>query len=223
MKQIVVALDGSECSIEALNWAKELAGPLPEVTFHLVHAYELTIPVTASAHTVGPAVERIRLEGEGLLSGLCKMMPGVRTETYLKQGAAARQVLEVAEEVGADLIAVGRRGRSPAASLLLGSVSSDILRRAQGPVLVVHDAPPRSVGQVLAAVDGAEQSARARAFLDRWAPRAAVAERQVGQGPENDEAVLQEFRSGPYDLAVVGCHGREQISRLARRAVVVLK
>lgn len=51
----------------------------------------------------------------------------------------ARVLLEAATEAGAGLIVVGTRGRSDAASMLLGSVAHDIIHKAEIPVLVVRD------------------------------------------------------------------------------------
>jgi nucleotide-binding universal stress UspA family protein len=47
-------------------------------------------------------------------------------------------VLDVAEEVDAELIAVGSNRHGAIGTALLGSVSTELLRRARRPVLVVH-------------------------------------------------------------------------------------
>ena len=116
MKQIVVAVDGSECSLQALAWARELARSAPEATFHLVHAFQPIIPVTASVHAVGPALDSARLAGESLLAPIAREMRGLPTEIHVRQGAPARAVLDIAKEFQADLLAVGRRGLAPAAA-----------------------------------------------------------------------------------------------------------
>jgi nucleotide-binding universal stress UspA family protein len=56
-------------------------------------------------------------------------------------GTAGRQILETAREARAQLIVLATRG---SVSLLLGTVSQYVLRRAPCPVLVVPPAAPAS-------------------------------------------------------------------------------
>jgi nucleotide-binding universal stress UspA family protein len=62
---------------------------------------------------------------------------GVVARGVVREGRAARTILEVAQEENASLIILGTRGPSSVAELLLGSVSTDILRFARCPVLAV--------------------------------------------------------------------------------------
>lgn len=58
--------------------------------------------------------------------------------TYLEPvGEPADEIVGAAEELGADLVVVGRRGLGPLRRLVLGSVSDAIVRRAPCDVLVV--------------------------------------------------------------------------------------
>ena len=91
--------------------------------------------------------------GQPLLDEARAKYPGVRSEPHLIDGAPGAAVLQVAAAVGVALVAVGRRGLAPAASLLMGSASADILHRSRVPVLVVHDAPPRTLETVLVGLD----------------------------------------------------------------------
>ena len=50
----------------------------------------------------------------------------------------AKEVGALAEELEADLIVVGRRGRSTIARAVMGSVSRSVVRHAPCPVVVVH-------------------------------------------------------------------------------------
>jgi nucleotide-binding universal stress UspA family protein len=269
VKQIVVGVDGSEYSLQALAWARELARSSPEKTFHLVHAYQPVIPVTASVHSVGPALDKAKLAAESIMASIAQKIEGLQTKVHVRQGTPARAVLDVAKEVQADLLAVGRRGLTPAASALLGSASSEILHHGKRPVLVVHDAPARTVETVLVGIDDSAHSAKALAFATAWLPNVTVtalhvkpgasdveadatahdvaartAERAgvplerlkvIGRSGNPVEAVVLEYRSGSYDMAVVGSRGlgtlgelflgsvSERLSRLAHGAVVVVK
>ncbi|MGC9333789.1 MAG: universal stress protein [Anaerolineae bacterium] len=55
----------------------------------------------------------------------------------VREGSAAQVILEVAEEENASLIVLGTRGPSNTAELLLGSVSTEVLRFARCPVMSV--------------------------------------------------------------------------------------
>jgi nucleotide-binding universal stress UspA family protein len=50
----------------------------------------------------------------------------------------ARGILTVADDIGADLIVTGSRGRGAITSAVLGSVSTEIVHGARCDVLVVH-------------------------------------------------------------------------------------
>lgn len=63
---------------------------------------------------------------------------GVATvEIRVEEGDSAERILAVAEERGADLIVMGRRGRSDLAGLLLGSVSHKVCQLASCACLTV--------------------------------------------------------------------------------------
>lgn len=61
----------------------------------------------------------------------------VRAERRLVVGNPAAEILRVAGEVGADLIAIGTHGRTGVDRLLMGSVAENVLRQATCPVLTV--------------------------------------------------------------------------------------
>ena len=64
---------------------------------------------------------------------------GVRVkETHLREGRAAEEITEVAEEIGAGLIVMGSRGHSRLRRALLGSVSDAVVRHAHCPVTIVR-------------------------------------------------------------------------------------
>ena len=60
-------------------------------------------------------------------------------ETHLREGRAAEEIVEVAEEIGAGLIVMGSRGHGRLRRTLLGSVSDAVVRHAHCPVTVVRE------------------------------------------------------------------------------------
>lgn len=143
---IVVGVDGSEPSHEALRWASAEAR-LRDARLVVVHVWTFVPPTPIGEPGMIPmppgdyagqleaerAAAQAELE-EALAAAFPDGAPG-EIETKLVEGDAAEQL--AAEAAGADLLVVGSRGRSGLASVLLGSVSSHLVSHAPCPVVVV--------------------------------------------------------------------------------------
>ncbi len=82
-----------------------------------------------------------------MLDAAAETVPGdVAVEKVLARGHAAAQILEQVESGGHDLVMMGSRGLGGVRSLLLGSVSHDVLQASPVPVLVVHLGQPGKAG-----------------------------------------------------------------------------
>jgi nucleotide-binding universal stress UspA family protein len=130
---IVVGTDFSEGARWALQQAVRLAGS-SGARLALVHAYEDQIEVPRAADDIAGAVQQ-QLDAAVTedVSG-----SGVEVETFVRRGAPWEKLLNVAVEVGADLIvigATGQRGLSSAANLL-GSVAYRVVASATRSVLI---------------------------------------------------------------------------------------
>jgi len=127
---IVVGLDGSESSGRALRWAIEQA-----VSEHrpltVVHANHAVTPVHLDAVITDARTTAGRVAPELELHDVCEV-------------ADPRQLLiQLSEE--AAMVVVGSGGRGQLRTLLLGSVSVAVVRRAHCPVVVIR---PGKVGVV---------------------------------------------------------------------------
>jgi nucleotide-binding universal stress UspA family protein len=72
-------------------------------------------------------VERVRSAG------------GTIVQAHLVMGEAAREIVHLAEDLGAGLIVMGSRGQGGIRRALMGSVSDSVVRHAHCPVLVVRE------------------------------------------------------------------------------------
>jgi nucleotide-binding universal stress UspA family protein len=64
---------------------------------------------------------------------------GIVNETHLREGRAAEEIVELAEEIGAGLIVMGSRAHSRLRRALMGSVSDSVVRHAHCPVTIVRE------------------------------------------------------------------------------------
>ena len=91
--------------------------------------------------------------------------PGRSVERVTLRGRPASAIVEEATAWKADLVVVGNRGHGPIASMVLGSVSAEVVDHAPCPVLVVRDG---AVATVVLAVDGSPGAERAIATVRTW-------------------------------------------------------
>jgi nucleotide-binding universal stress UspA family protein len=146
-KRIICAIDFSDCSMHALNYAMSLA---QEADAHLtvMHVIELPPDVPREVHETvlaGPRNlrEYLALAEEDARARLKEAIPdSVRAyctvDTVQPTGKPYREILRVAEEQTADLIVIGIHGRGPVDRLLFGSTAQHLVRQASCPVLTLR-------------------------------------------------------------------------------------
>ncbi len=139
-KKIVVGLDGSENSENALRMACDI-GKKYGSEIHLVYIVHpetvgIAVGAVAGFHaaTTMETAEEIKAVGEKLLASgaaIAKDCGYDDTKAHMYSGRPADQILECAEECGADLIVTGRRGLGAVGSLLLGSTTQRVNKLAK--------------------------------------------------------------------------------------------
>ena len=136
-QRIAVAYDGSHQSRAAFDCALEIAVRFGS-ELRVISVVRLPEPTTrVELHAViEEGQEHFRAEFETL--GKRAAEHGVALQTEVLEGHPADQVVRAAERFHADLIVMGRRGRSTVERWLLGSVSERVLRDAHCPTLVLH-------------------------------------------------------------------------------------
>jgi nucleotide-binding universal stress UspA family protein len=130
---IVVGTDFSEGARWALQQAVRLAAP-SGAQLALVHAYEDQVDAMRSADDVAGAVQ----EQLDAAVAECVSGSGVAAETFVRRGAPWEKLLNVAVEVGADLIVVGATGQRGlwSSANLLGSVAYRVVASSTRSVLI---------------------------------------------------------------------------------------
>lgn len=133
--RIVVGVDGSPSSVNALKEAAKLAQELGG-TVDAVAVWELpTKHASYAALGIGSFEEGAReILSDALFQAFGDNVPAI-VSARLIQGSPAAGLISVAE--GARMLVVGRRGHGGLMGLLLGSVSASVVNQSPVPVLVV--------------------------------------------------------------------------------------
>ena len=132
--KIVVGYDGSEAAKRALERATTVAGEDKRIVVVAAAEPHARAGITEGAHLDPSEIERRRRGLEKAEAFLLER--GLETETIEAQGDAGDVIVDAAKD--ADLAIVGSRGLNPLQRLLLGSVSSKVVHRAECDVLVVR-------------------------------------------------------------------------------------
>jgi nucleotide-binding universal stress UspA family protein len=142
MPGIVVGIDGSAHSAQALEWAiKEGALQHAAVTVVTVNS------VPASPWTGNPTVlaqdpaelAKLRQAAEEMTVKVTSQLNGARPTSVTVRavnGFPAKELIDASRD--ADLVVVGSRGAGGFARLLMGSVSDQVAHHAHCPVMVVR-------------------------------------------------------------------------------------
>ena len=180
---VVVGDDYSQNSSDALKAACSLTETLTEVAFHVVHVIESRHALgdgpnsPSNAATIGAPSDDLANE-QAFLNAVtsrvaAEAVAANRTHVFghLRIGNPAREIVQLASDLSADLIVVGTHGRTGMMKLLLGSVARNVLSRASCPVLVVKPknlpAWPQIEPPCLDCVAARESSFGQRAWCDR--------------------------------------------------------
>lgn len=124
---VLVALDGSDESAEALRTALPVMGMAPtSLTFVTVLDYEAFD---------APADSEVRLNAEAMLDKAANSVTDREVTTAVLFGKPSRVLLDYAVETGKDVIVIGARGHG-ASELIFGSVARAIVSESPVPVLV---------------------------------------------------------------------------------------
>jgi nucleotide-binding universal stress UspA family protein len=140
IKEVVVAVDGTDGSVEATKAAVRLADAM-DAELTLLYVFPL-VPhnLGGVTHMEVDAFEKMRdsaarIAFDKLSPVLGDRKPEPKRETRV--GEPAEEILDYLDNRQDILAVVGRRGQSKIQSLLLGSVSDKVVRHTRTPVTIV--------------------------------------------------------------------------------------
>lgn len=141
MLKILIAIDGSELSLDAVRYGLRLVQNGLQACFVLANVqepatlYEIVVSrdsdliaeasIQAAEHLMAPALAM--LEAAGLAC-----------ETEVGMGDPAHTLVDIIEDTGCHAVLIGARGKGAISSALLGSVSQQLSHASPVPVTIVH-------------------------------------------------------------------------------------
>jgi nucleotide-binding universal stress UspA family protein len=170
--RILLATDGSSHSEEAALTLRALSPPTGSeiLVVHVIEPpYYFTTPMVAPTYRqeMLRVQEELRKEADEAASRAIeeatRLLAGMEAsiESRATEGHPADEIVRTAAEFGADLAVVGSKGLTGSKLFLLGSVSQKVAKYAPCSVLMTKptkEARPPSVGKIILATDGSEQS-----------------------------------------------------------------
>jgi nucleotide-binding universal stress UspA family protein len=138
---ILVPVDFSECSVNAVRAAIGIAAPDGDLTLlHVINEDFINDAVAAGLGTSDEITPRMRERAE---ADFARMLEGMETgqvnvERMVVIGIPFVEILKIARDLDLPMIVMGIRGRStPPEEVLFGSTAEKVLRGARIPVLCV--------------------------------------------------------------------------------------
>lgn len=126
------------------------------------------LPLTSARLVTSPEVEAQIVDYlESEVAGVVERLgaAGVDAHGKVHRGRPATVLVDEARREAADLVVAGSRGHGPIASLVLGSVSAELVDHVPCPVLVARRP---AAERVLYATDGSASAAHAEQILAQW-------------------------------------------------------
>ncbi len=151
MTHVLIATDGSEQSLKAARYLRSLLDPasLERVSIIAVVRPLAAVPFASDFGEEEHAARRadddptnysFQLAAQEAVERVAEELRDAapRVETMVRGGTPADQIIRAADELEADLIVIGGRGKGAMEAIVLGSVAYRVLHHAPCPVLVTR-------------------------------------------------------------------------------------
>ncbi len=138
MKKILVPIDGSYNSLEALKCARDMADKFGSKII-IVNAQKVSNEAIATSESLDVDQEVLKENAKKIINKAMEVIKGtsvnVKTETVI--GDPAEQILYLIDKEGADMVVMGSHGLSGIRRFLIGSVSNKVLQHSPKPVMII--------------------------------------------------------------------------------------
>ena len=139
--EILVPIDFSSCSVNALRVAAAMAAPDGDLTLlHVIDEEFIDGAVAAGLGSTEDMRQRLKEQAEANFSTMLEGLDigNVNMERMIVVGLPFVEILKIARDLDLPMIVMGIRGRSTRAEeLLFGSTAEKVLRGTRVPVLCV--------------------------------------------------------------------------------------
>jgi nucleotide-binding universal stress UspA family protein len=138
-KNILIAVDGSDCSKNAAQKGIELANQL-SASVIIVCVIDMTNAVSSTAVSGiidSEMIQTFKDEAERVVKEIAGKKPSDKITTLTIEGIPQYEIRNVARSKKADMIIMGTHGRTGLKHLFMGSVAEYVIRHSSIPVLVV--------------------------------------------------------------------------------------
>jgi universal stress protein A len=141
-KEILCAVDFSDCSMDALDYAVSLAQEA-DGRLTIVHVLPNLEPDASVAGQYSTFAALQAEREEDARQRLDRAVPGpvteyCRVESMVAHGKPSQEILRITSERQADLIVMGVQGRGAADRMFFGSTTQHVVREATCPVLTIR-------------------------------------------------------------------------------------
>ena len=143
-KRILVPLDGSPSSEAVFTQIQPLAQAL---NAEIILMQVIVVPTKEFAIPTSPLsppkeIRKTQTKIKAYLKKTCAKLEkeGLQTSYLIRHGGVSESILEVAETMHADLIAMSTHGHSRTRLFLLGSVTYQVVHHSPLPILVIRSA-----------------------------------------------------------------------------------
>jgi len=146
VSHVLVAVDGSDHSQRALDFAADFAVRYDaDLTVLNVVSYASTVPLSLGAYAeleglYSESRSLLQSAGEEIVEKAAERARAVgvsKVATLVEVGSPAKTICDTAEEIGADVVVMGRRGLGEFSGLFLGSVSHRVAHTADCTLITV--------------------------------------------------------------------------------------
>ena len=142
---IAAAVDFSPASDAAARCAADLARAR-NAPLHVIHVLEVLPPIIPGTETffaddLERAIAKDRRREKARLAALVRRLctGRLKVSAVWREGHPATEIIKAAEELGVEVILMGTRRRSELEKAVLGSVATEVVRRAPCPVLTLRE------------------------------------------------------------------------------------